>query len=188
MKSRATSRKLVFPPRLNRRQKIRRRLKAMPSAAGDERVAPACSKTAAGRSNPAAPGRRNTAPPPASAHNRTSRLSRRSSIGPADVQQQPHRNARLQLEHLQKQLFQAQEHAPVHRAQIVAVMEMPMIQKFLPRPGEARRVVAAHQPRQRFLPMDRQPLELFEQRGLDQMSLTVTCTSRLVNRCARRSG
>jgi hypothetical protein len=47
------------------------------------------------------------------------------------------------------------------------MMEIPMIQELLPRPRESRRVVPAHQSRERFPPLNRQPLELFEQCGFN---------------------
>ena len=88
--------------------------------------------------------------------------------GLADVDQHPHRNARLQLEHFEKQLFQAQERPPVDRAQIVAMMELAMIQKLLAGSGEARGIVSADQPGQRVLPLDGQPFQAFEKAGVKQ--------------------
>ncbi len=88
--------------------------------------------------------------------------------GVAAIQQDPHRNARLHLEHLQEQLFQAQVGAPVDGAQIVAMMELAMIEKLLAGAGEVRNVVAADQAGERFLPANRQPLELLEERAVDQ--------------------
>jgi hypothetical protein len=48
------------------------------------------------------------------------------------------------------------------------LMKLPMIEKLLAGAGEVRDVVAAHQPRERFLPAYRQPLELLEERAVDQ--------------------
>ena len=47
-------------------------------------------------------------------------------------------------------------------------MELAMIQKLLAGAGEVRDVVAADQTGERFLPVDRQPLELLEERAVDQ--------------------
>jgi hypothetical protein len=72
------------------------------------------------------------------------------------------------LEHLEEQLFETQKYPPIDGAQIVAVMEVAMVQEFLARARESLRVMAADQSRQRFLPMDRQPLQFFEQCGFYQ--------------------
>ena len=43
-----------------------------------------------------------------------------------------------------------------------------MIEKLLAGAGEVRDIVAADQTGKRFLPVDRQPLELLEERAVDQ--------------------
>ena len=48
------------------------------------------------------------------------------------------------------------------------MMELAMIEKLLAGTGKVRDVVAAHQAGKRFLPADRQPLELLEERAVDQ--------------------
>ena len=48
------------------------------------------------------------------------------------------------------------------------MMKLAMIEKLLAGTGEVRDVVAAHQTGERFLPADRQPLELLEERAVDQ--------------------
>src|ERR1700722_3027739 len=88
--------------------------------------------------------------------------------GVAAIQQNPNRNARLHLEHFKEQLFQTQVSAPVDGAQIVAVMELAMIEKLLARTGEMRNVVTADQTGEGLLPANRQPLEFLEQRAVDQ--------------------
>ena len=100
--------------------------------------------------------------------------------GRADIQQQPHRNARLHLKHLQEQLFQAHVGAPVDGAQIVAVMEIAMVEKLLAGAGEARLVVAAHQPGEGLLPVDGEAFEFLQklpvqQRGGRHTSPTRRC-------------
>ena len=56
-----------------------------------------------------------------------------------------------------------------------------MVQEFLPRPREARRVMSAHQPRQRLLPMNRQPFEFFEKSPVNKRCRHVlsACGARL---------
>jgi len=88
--------------------------------------------------------------------------------GVAAIEQDADGNTRLHLEHFQKQLFQAQVGAPVDRAQIVAMVELAVIEKLLAGSGEMRDIVAAHQARERFLPADGQPLELLKERAVDQ--------------------
>ena len=87
--------------------------------------------------------------------------------GIAGIQQHAHGHARLHLEHLQKQLFQAQIGAPVDGAQIVAVMEIAMVQKLLAGAGKARRIVAAHQAGERLLPVDGQPLQFLQKLAVE---------------------
>ncbi len=82
--------------------------------------------------------------------------------GIAQIEQHAHGHARLHLEHLEEELFQAQVGAPVDGAQIVAVMEIAVVQKLLAGAGEARRVVAAHQAGERFLPVDGQAFQLLQ--------------------------
>ena len=82
--------------------------------------------------------------------------------GRAHIHQHAHRHARLHLEHLQEQLFQAQIGVPVHRPQIVAVMEIAMVEKFLARRRRSATVVPAHQPGERLLPVDGEPLEFLQ--------------------------
>src|ERR1700716_2479932 len=65
--------------------------------------------------------------------------------GSTSVKQQPHRDAGLNLEHFQEQLFQAHIGAPVHRAQVVTVMEMAMIEELLAAAREMRAVVPPNQ-------------------------------------------
>ena len=60
--------------------------------------------------------------------------------------------------------------APIDRAQIVAVMEMAMVQKLLPAAREARAVMAAHQAVERFLPVNRQTLQLLQKLAVEQGS------------------
>ena len=136
----------------------------MTAAAADERIEQPVAKTAASqivssRTRPTVA----SATPPAFGRNRISKLVR---FAPASstrcIQQHAHRHARLDLEHLQKQFFQAQVGAPVHRAQIVAMMEMAMIQKLLAGAGKARDVVATDQPGERLLPVDGQPFQLLQ--------------------------
>ena len=105
--------------------------------------------------------------------------------GLADIQQDSHGNARLQLEHFQEQLFQSQIGAPVDGAKIVAMGEIAVVQEFLAGSGETRGVMAAHQPGVRLLPMDGQPLQLFEHRRVDQR--LNHCDSPLPDRRARRA-
>src|SRR5436309_2903211 len=88
--------------------------------------------------------------------------------GVAAIQQDAHRDARLNLKHLQEQLLQTKISAPVYRPQIVAMVELPVIQKLLAGPSEMRDVAPADQAGKRFLPTDSQPLELFEERAIDQ--------------------
>jgi len=59
---------------------------------------------------------------------------------------------RLDAEHLQKQLFKAEVSAPVDGAEVVAVMEVAVIEELLSRPGKARQVVPADQARKRLAP------------------------------------
>ena len=49
-------------------------------------------------------------------------------------------------------------------------MELAMIEKLLAGSGEVRNVVAANEPGERLLPLNRQPLELFEEGAVDQRS------------------
>ncbi len=98
--------------------------------------------------------------------------------GVAAIEQNADGNARLHLEHFQEQLFQAQVGAPVDGAQIVAVMELAMIEKLLAGAGKVRDVVAADQTGKRLLPANGQPLELLEERAVDQWArfhLTAHC-------------
>ena len=47
------------------------------------------------------------------------------------------------------------------------MVKMAVVQKFLPASGKARAIAAAHQAVERLLPVDREPLQFFEQRGFD---------------------
>ena len=69
---------------------------------------------------------------------------------------------------LEEQLFEAQIGAPVDRAQVVAVVEIAMVEELLAGAGEARHVVAAHQPGKRFLPVDGQPFQFFQKLPVQQ--------------------
>ena len=48
------------------------------------------------------------------------------------------------------------------------MVELPMIQKLLAGTGEMRNVVPADQAGKGFLPEDRKPLELLEERAVDE--------------------
>jgi hypothetical protein len=85
----------------------------------------------------------------------------------AGVDQHANGGVRLNPEHLQEELLQPQVGAPVHRAQVVAVMEVPVIQELLPGAREAGKVVAAHQARKRPLPAYREALEAFQKSAVD---------------------
>src|ERR1700733_7205551 len=58
----------------------------------------------------------------------------------AGIEQKAHRYARLHLEHFEEQLFEPHISAPVDGAEIVAMVEIAMIQKLLTGAGEARGV------------------------------------------------
>ncbi len=47
-------------------------------------------------------------------------------------------------------------------------MELAMIEKLLAGAGKVRDVMAAHQARERLLPLNRQPLKLLQKDGVDQ--------------------
>ncbi len=81
----------------------------------------------------------------------------------ADVEQQPHRDARLHLEHLQEQFLQPQVGAPVDGPQIVAVMEVAVVEELLAGSGKPGALVAAHQSAERLLPVQREPLQFLEE-------------------------
>ena len=117
----------------------------MPSAAADEPIAQPVSERL--KVDRVQPDQRHVAERRRQLARVVELLIRRGGHGGAGVEQQAHRHARLDLEHLQEQLLQAHVGAPVDRAQIVAVMEVAMIEKLLPGAGEARGVVAAHQAR-----------------------------------------
>ncbi len=53
--------------------------------------------------------------------------------GTAGIEQNSDRNARLDLEHLEKKLFEAEISTPVDSTQVVPVVEVPVIEKFLAR-------------------------------------------------------
>ena len=84
------------------------------------------------------------------------------------VEQQTDRRARLRLEHFEEQLFEPQIGAPVHRAQIVALMKPPVVVELHAGSGKVRRVVPAHEAPERLLPVNGQAFETFEERAVDQ--------------------
>ena len=94
---------------------------------------------------PAGPDPHNKATPPAGARNRTFHAAARRHRS-RSIQQHANGHARLDLEHLEEHFVEAHEGAPVDRAQIVALMEMPVVEKLLAAAGEARPVMAADQP------------------------------------------
>jgi hypothetical protein len=47
-------------------------------------------------------------------------------------------------------------------------MKIAMVQKLLPRPGEAGDIVPAHQPVERFLPVQGEPFETFQKVTVDK--------------------
>ncbi len=88
--------------------------------------------------------------------------------GSTDIEQQANRHARLDLEHFEEELFEAHVGAPVDGAEIVARIEGTVIEKLLTGAGEARDVVAADKTAERLLPMQSQPLELFQKAVLQK--------------------
>jgi hypothetical protein len=48
------------------------------------------------------------------------------------------------------------------------MMELAMIEKFLPGAGKVGNIVAADEAWKRFLPADRQPLEFLEERAVNE--------------------
>ena len=55
----------------------------------------------------------------------------------AGIDQDANRNSGLHLEHLQQELLEAKISAPVDSAEVIAVMEVAVIQEFLPWAREA---------------------------------------------------
>src|SRR5882672_1752227 len=53
--------------------------------------------------------------------------------GRADVDEDSHWNTRLQLEHLEDELVETEIGSPVHGTQVIALIELAMIQEFLTR-------------------------------------------------------
>src|ERR1035438_5434412 len=90
--------------------------------------------------------------------------------GGAGIQQQAHGHARLHLEHLQEELLQAHVGAPVDGAQVVAVVEVAMVEELLAGARKARPVVAAHQPGERLLPVNGQAFQLLQKIPVQQRS------------------
>jgi len=63
----------------------------------------------------------------------------------ATIQQQPDRNTRFHLEHLEETAFPAKVCPPVDGAKDRRHEELPMIQELLAGAGEVRNVVAANE-------------------------------------------
>jgi hypothetical protein len=82
------------------------------------------------------------------------------------IQHQANGHSGLNLEHLQEQLLQSQECAPVYRSEVVALMKNSVIEKFLTRAREMRYSVSAYKTCERFVPVKSEPLQPFEKTAI----------------------
>ncbi len=88
--------------------------------------------------------------------------------GGRGVEQHAHRNAGLDLEHLEEHFVQPHVGAPVDGAEVVAVVEVAMVEKFLAAAGETRAVMAADETGEGTLPVDGQAFQAFEKFPVQQ--------------------
>src|SRR3954464_1005326 len=88
--------------------------------------------------------------------------------GSADVEQESDRNARLKLEHLEKELLEAHVGAPVDGPEIIALMEAAVVEKLLSRSREVRQIVTAHQTWKGLLPHECQALQAFQKMSINE--------------------
>jgi hypothetical protein len=54
-------------------------------------------------------------------------------------------------------------------------MKMPVVEKLLPGTGEPRRIASPNKTRKRLLPMQGEPLQLFEKLPVDDRALRHSC-------------
>ena len=88
--------------------------------------------------------------------------------GNGRVEQQANRYAGLDLKHLEEHLVEPHVGAPVDGAQVVALMEVAMIEKLLAAAREMRPVVSSDQPGEGTLPSNRKAFEAFEEAPVEK--------------------
>ncbi len=84
------------------------------------------------------------------------------------IEQHADGDAGLDLEHLQEHFVEPHVGAPVDGAQIVAVVKVAMVEKFLATAGETRSVMAADKTGEGLLPVDGQAFQAFEKFPVQQ--------------------
>ena len=83
--------------------------------------------------------------------------------GSGEVEEHAHGDVGFHLEHFEEHLFEAEIGAPVDGAEVVAMVEVAVVEEFLAGSGEMGRVVAAHQAGKRLLPVDGEAFEFFQE-------------------------